>query len=65
LLNSKAVFRLKNLYFYFIVNTAGMTHIAIYRVFFFLLDRQAPAQVSASGTSYAACRGGLTVYDVS
>ena len=32
-----------------------------YRVFFFVFDRQAPAQNSASVASYAASRGGLTV----
>jgi len=34
-----------------------MIHIEIYRVFFPLLDRQAPAQDSASGASHAACAG--------
>jgi len=31
-----------------------------YRVFFFLLERQAPAQRSPSVASYTACRGDLT-----
>ena len=39
------------------------TKYAIYRVFYFLLDQQAPAQCSASVVSYTGCWGSLIADD--
>jgi hypothetical protein len=48
-------------------NTYVQMHCLLYRVFLFLLNRQAPAQCSArrsaSVASFATSRGGLQVYD--